>query len=119
MPQSAASFDVPMKLNVEKADLTDEQFVQLCHENRDLRLELFVLSGFWLLRLRTRPPRRCGNELAAFLGEKGGVLGKMMDRRARSSGPFTRSAFKSSAGTQRLWATLNDLPSTTAAIRSR
>ena len=42
MPQSAVSvvFDVPMKLNVQKAKLTDEQFLQLCQENRDLRLEL-------------------------------------------------------------------------------
>lgn len=36
----AAAFDVPLKINVREAHLTEEQFVRLCQENPELRIEL-------------------------------------------------------------------------------
>ena len=41
MSQAAETvLSVPFRLNVQATRLTDEQFVQLCQENRDLRFEL-------------------------------------------------------------------------------
>jgi Uma2 family endonuclease len=35
-----AELDLPLKLNIQAAHLSDEQFLQLCQENPDLRIEM-------------------------------------------------------------------------------
>jgi Uma2 family endonuclease len=42
MPQAVgwAELDLPLKLNIQAAHLSDEQFLQLCQENPDLRIEM-------------------------------------------------------------------------------
>jgi len=42
MPQTVgwAELDFPLKLNIQAAHLSDEQFLQLCQENPDLRIEM-------------------------------------------------------------------------------
>lgn len=37
---TASTFDVPFKLSVHETQLSEEQFVRLCQENPDLRIEL-------------------------------------------------------------------------------
>ena len=37
---SWAEYSIPVKINVQAVQLTDEQFVLLCQENPELRLEL-------------------------------------------------------------------------------
>jgi len=42
MPQTVgwAELDFPLKLNIQAAHLSDEQFLRLCQENPDLRIEM-------------------------------------------------------------------------------
>ncbi len=39
-PVGWAELDLPLKLNIQAAHLSDEQFLQLCRENPDLRIEM-------------------------------------------------------------------------------
>lgn len=39
-PVGWAELDLPLKLNIRAAHLSDEQFLQLCRENPDLRIEM-------------------------------------------------------------------------------
>jgi Uma2 family endonuclease len=41
-PVGWAELDLPLKLNIQAAHLSDEQFLQLCRENPDLRIEMNV-----------------------------------------------------------------------------
>ena len=39
-PAGWEEFGLPLKLNVQRAELTEEQFMRLCQENPELRIEL-------------------------------------------------------------------------------
>lgn len=39
-PAGWEAFDLPLKLNIQAARLSDEQFLQLCQENPDLQIEM-------------------------------------------------------------------------------
>ena len=63
-PTVATEYSLPLKLNVHDTHLTEEQFVLLCQENPDLRIELTAQGELVLMPPTGMETGRCNNRIA-------------------------------------------------------